>query len=103
MISDVEVEAIVATIITLCATVTLLTWIFTRRSTRPPERGPTLPEDRVTEIERALEAIAIEVERIAEGQRFTAKLLAERIERDARAGNQPAYHDPDGMRRTTPV
>ncbi len=31
-----------------------------------------------TDIEQAVDAIAIEVERISEGQRFTTKLLAER-------------------------
>jgi hypothetical protein len=31
-----------------------------------------------TQLERAIEAIAIEVERISEGQRFTTRLLAER-------------------------
>ncbi len=32
---------------------------------------------RLERIEQAVEAIAIEVERIAEAQRFTAKLMAE--------------------------
>ena len=33
---------------------------------------------RLERIEHAVEAIAVEVERISEGQRFTTKLLAER-------------------------
>lgn len=33
---------------------------------------------RLERIERAVEAVAIEVERISEGQRFTTKLLSER-------------------------
>lgn len=40
------------------------------------------------QLERAIEAIAIEVERISEGQRFTTRLLAERDRGDAR--NAPA-------------
>jgi hypothetical protein len=42
---------------------------------------PALPPDaqaRLERMEAAIETIALEVERIAEGQRFTTKLLAER-------------------------
>ena len=35
-------------------------------------------DDRLRRLEDAVDAIAVEVERISEGQRFTAKLLAER-------------------------
>jgi hypothetical protein len=48
------------------------------------ERGPALPATsspdvvaRLVRIEQAVEAVAIEVERIAEAQRFSAKLMAE--------------------------
>jgi hypothetical protein len=43
-------------------------------------RNPRIPSevsDRLARIEQALEAVAIEVERISEGQRFTTKLLSE--------------------------
>jgi len=40
-------------------------------------RGGGLPRES-TDVHRALDAIALEVERIAEGQRFTTKLLTER-------------------------
>jgi hypothetical protein len=36
-------------------------------------------ESRLDRIEQAVDAIAIEVERMAESQRFTARLLAERL------------------------
>jgi hypothetical protein len=48
------------------------------------ERGPQQPAmsadvtARLERMEQALDSIAIEVERISEGQRFTTKLLAER-------------------------
>ncbi len=35
-------------------------------------------EDRLDRIERSMEAIALEVERVSEGQRFVTKLLAEK-------------------------
>jgi hypothetical protein len=42
---------------------------------------PALPPDvtaRLERMEQAIDSIAIEVERISEGQRFTTKLLSER-------------------------
>ncbi|HTK49149.1 MAG TPA: hypothetical protein VL328_14330 [Gemmatimonadaceae bacterium] len=39
-----------------------------------------LPDERLVRIEQAVDAIAIEVERIAEGQRFLTKLQADRPE-----------------------
>ena len=41
------------------------------------ESMPSLAEARLARIEQAVEAIALEVERISEGQRFTTKLLSE--------------------------
>ena len=38
-------------------------------------------EDRLARIEQAVDAIAVEVERISEGQRFTTKLLSERVDK----------------------
>jgi hypothetical protein len=43
-------------------------------------KNPRLPlevTDRLERMEQALEAVAIEIERISEGQRFTTKLLSE--------------------------
>ncbi len=54
---------------------------FARRMDRK-DTSPTLPSDasqRLTAIERAVEAVAVEVERISEGQRFTTKVLTERV------------------------
>ena len=39
---------------------------------------PADVSDRLDRIERGVEAIALEVERISEGQRFVTKLMAER-------------------------
>jgi hypothetical protein len=51
-----------------------------RRWERQPLQ-PTVPPEvtaRLERIEQAVEAVAIEVERISEGQRFTTKLLSDR-------------------------
>ena len=57
---------------------------FVRALVRRWDREPlqaTAPPDvaaRLERIEQAVEAVAIEVERISEGQRFTTKLLSDR-------------------------
>jgi hypothetical protein len=46
---------------------------------RPEVRHDSFDQDaRLQRIEHAVEAIAIEIERLGEGQRFTTKLLAQR-------------------------
>ncbi len=58
---------------------------FARRIENQP--SPAVPPDvtaRLERMEQALDSIAIEVERISEGQRFTTKLLSDR------AGSAPA-------------
>jgi hypothetical protein len=45
----------------------------------PRETGlPAIDDTRFSRLEDAVDAIAVEVERIAEAQRFSAKLLSER-------------------------
>lgn len=41
---------------------------------------PALQDDRLEHLHQSVDAIPVEVERIAEAQRFTTKLLAERVE-----------------------
>jgi hypothetical protein len=52
-------------------------------------RNPRLPSevtDRLERMEQSLDSIAVEIERITEGQRFTTKLLSEgRGAQDSRA------------------
>lgn len=51
---------------------------FARRLEHGPPRTPTDITARLERMEQAIDAIAVEVERISEGQRFTTKLLSER-------------------------
>lgn len=53
---------------------------FERRGASPPALSPEVTAQ-ITRLEQAVEAVAIEVERISEGQRYTTKLLSERVER----------------------
>ncbi|HVE79046.1 MAG TPA: hypothetical protein VNA89_09310 [Gemmatimonadaceae bacterium] len=54
-------------------------------------RLPAELGNRLTRLEQAVDAVAVEVERIAEGQRFTTRLLSERHGEAAASG--------DGSRR----
>lgn len=74
----------IVAIVAVSATTVLVP--IARAYARRMERGDqpthtTLPTEltlRLERMEQALDSIAIEVERISEGQRFTTKLLAER-------------------------
>jgi hypothetical protein len=44
---------------------------------------------RLERMEQAIDAIAVEMERVSEGQRFTTKLLAERARDAALVGGAP--------------
>jgi len=48
-------------------------WERDSRASLPPEVN-----ERLQRMEQALDAIAVEVERVSEGQRFTTRLLTER-------------------------
>lgn len=50
--------------------------INNRRHASAPELGPL--EERLARIEQIVESTAVEVERVAEGNRFMAKLLSDR-------------------------
>jgi hypothetical protein len=61
----------------------LIFWPITRAIARKLDRGnatPRVPAEvsgQLTQLTQAVDAIAVEVERISEGQRFTTRLLAE--------------------------
>jgi hypothetical protein len=57
-----------------------LTIAYIKRANKKAELPPIPPEAlaRLERMEQAIDSIAVEVERISEGQRFTTKLLSER-------------------------
>jgi len=65
-----------------CFTGVLVTWIKYRHSKQlpTPELMRRLDDiaDRISRVETSIDAVAVEVERISEGQRFTTRLLADR-------------------------
>lgn len=72
--------------------------IGSRRSASAPV-PTTVDERRMERLELAIDAIAIEVERVSEAQRFTASLLAERL--PAR-GAEPATDAARGLPTSVP-
>lgn len=80
-----ESTMIVAVMGQICGTallITLLTLWFRRRrqdpGALPSPAGIQRIEARLSELQHAVDSVAIEVERISEAQRFTTKLLSER-------------------------
>ena len=81
MLEDILIPlAGMAMIVTLALGIPLVR-AYVRRMERGAPAQASLPPDvagRLERIEHAVDAVAVEVERIAEGQRFTTKLLSER-------------------------
>ncbi|HEV8448398.1 MAG TPA: hypothetical protein VGQ44_16330 [Gemmatimonadaceae bacterium] len=73
-----------------CLTGILTTWIkYRAKRVVSTDLTARLGEisDRMAKLDNAVDAMAVEVERISEGQRFVTKVLAER-------GSTPAIGDP---------
>ena len=69
--------AIVITVLGLPLVRVLARRLDRRDAATPPNLGRI--DERLSRLEAGVDAIAVEVERISEGQRFTTKLLAERV------------------------
>ena len=80
---DPDVITFAAVCTTIVATIGCLVGIgvtarlLMMRAKRLAERPVTADNDRLQRLEQAVDAIAIEIERISEAQRFQTKLLAE--------------------------
>ena len=74
-----QIAAVVVTTL-ICGTiiigVALQAWVSSRRNRSIPANTGAM-DARLARMEQAIDTIALEVERIAEGQRFTTKLLSE--------------------------
>jgi hypothetical protein len=78
---DPDAPIIISTLAILCGTTIVVLRMFLNR--RRPEDSPSRKElqelhERLARIEQAVDSIAIETQRVLEGQRFTTKLLSER-------------------------
>ena len=81
---DEIVRIIVAGIIGITISVSMIAMAVSkvlssrRRGSELPDSSVVRLEARLERMEQAIDAIATEVERVSEGQRFTSRLLAER-------------------------
>ena len=81
MISSLLIPIIFVSSIPIIAIGLPIAKAFARRMDRH-SLAPSVPTEmaaRLERMEQAIDAIAVEVERISENQRFTTKLLAERV------------------------
>lgn len=66
----------------LCGTLLIISliaaFVFHRRSAALPTGTVERLDARLSEMQQSIDAVAVEVERISEGQRFATKLLTER-------------------------
>ena len=78
MPEEVAIALIVCSTIVLVSISRVARQYFEGRARRIPAAPPAAWEQRLERIEAAVETTAVEVERIAEANRFMSKLLAER-------------------------
>lgn len=73
-------DVAMAALFTTCAAAISITWMRLHYKGNAVTKSDDLKrlEARLAQIEQAIDAIAVETERISEGQRFTTKLLKER-------------------------
>ncbi|PYP77410.1 MAG: hypothetical protein DMD35_14825 [Gemmatimonadetes bacterium] len=75
--------------------ITAIGWPLARAYAKRMEQGsaatrvPLEVTARLERMEQAIDSIAVEVERISEGQRFTTKLLSERTAAPPAVGSSP--------------
>ncbi len=81
MNEDILIPAMFFVTVIVCVIGWPLVQAVKRRAERASSLSPDAAEQnaRLTRIEAAIESVAIEVERISEGQRFTTKLLSDRV------------------------
>ena len=76
---DPDLPFVLAGVATICFTIVIVVKIVFGRSQPAAVRSAELQqiEERLSRIEQAIDAVAVETERISEGQRFTTRLLAD--------------------------
>ena len=75
-----QVSAIAVFLVGSLSTIGVLTTRALRRTRQQELTGAQQGDRQLEYLQQSVDAIALEVERIAEAQRFSTKLLAERVE-----------------------
>ena len=81
LVSGVDVALAAIVLGTTTTTIITVTKMWFRHLERKNRYAPlaAVSDDRMLRLEQAVDAIAIEVERMSESQRFVTKILAERL------------------------
>jgi hypothetical protein len=79
IVTPMEVAIVAIVFGTTASTVLSLARMRMRAREQRPEPGDADVNERLYRIEQAVDAMAIEIERMAESQRFTTRILAERL------------------------
>jgi len=85
-----ELVAFIITLPTIAVTIITVVTLYFRRARQEPSRLSAATDERLARIEQAVDSIAVEVERISEAQRFSARLLAEGRRPDALPARTPS-------------
>jgi hypothetical protein len=75
-----EMHAMLHLFLLLLGLAAFVGWWFARRTQRETPSQPQLPDARVEYLQQSVDAMALELERIGEAQRFSDKLRAEQGE-----------------------
>ena len=73
-----QVSVVIVGLVGSLSLIGALMWKFVSKPRSAPARDALRNEAQLEQLQQSVDAIAIEVERIAEAQRFTAKLMSER-------------------------
>lgn len=86
-------SVLIVAVITFGVMVCMIAAAFSARARAKVKASPDLSklDARLERIEQSLESVAVEVERVSEAQRFTARILAER--RDGAPAQLPAVEE----------
>ena len=89
-----KVVVAVVAIVAIASTIrTVVMAVLHRRRDVGKVETPALADARLSRLEQAVDAIALEIERISEGQRFTTRLLSDQA-RQANAARELPSHTP---------
>lgn len=80
VITFAAVSCVIVGLVGSLAAIGVVTVRILMRSKGPSKQVSRAEDDRLEHLQQSVDAIAIEVERIAEAQRFSAKLLSERAD-----------------------
>lgn len=78
----------IVAVTTVVRTIAAMFFSWRRQSGGVDRSASPMADARLSRLEQAVDAIALEVERISEGQRFTTKLLSEQARQNSKVKSE---------------